>query len=73
MGWIIVFAITPLVESLPAAGLRWLVAGGVAYTLGAVLYSIRRLPFNHAVFHVFVLAGSACHFVAVYGYAGISG
>jgi len=73
MGWIIVFAITPLVESLPAAGLRWLVAGGVAYTLGAVLYSIRRLPFNHAVFHLFVLAGSACHFVAVYGYAGISG
>lgn len=70
MGWIIVFAITPLVESLPAAGLRWVVAGGIAYTLGAVLYSIRQLPFNHAVFHLFVLAGSACHFVAVYGYVG---
>lgn len=70
MGWIIVFAIGPLVESLPAAGLRWVVAGGIAYTLGAVLYSIRRLPFNHAVFHAFVLLGSACHFVAVYGYVG---
>lgn len=70
MGWMIVFAITPLVESLSAAGMRWLVAGGIAYTLGAALYSIRQLPFNHAVFHLFVLAGSACHFVAVYGYVG---
>ncbi len=68
MGWIIVFAITPLVESLPGAGLRWVVAGGIAYTLGAVLYSIRQLPLNHAVFHLFVLVGSACHFVAVYAY-----
>jgi len=68
MGWIIVFAITPLVESLPADGLHWLVAGGLAYTLGALLYSIRRLPCNHALFHLFVLVGSACHFVAVYGY-----
>jgi len=68
MGWIIMFAITPLADALPGAGLRWVVAGGVAYTLGAVLYSIRQLPFNHAVFHLFVLVGSACHFVAVYAY-----
>jgi hemolysin III len=68
MGWIIVFAIGPLVDALPAAGLRWVVAGGVAYTLGALLYSVRRLPFNHAVFHGAVLLGSACHVVAVLGY-----
>lgn len=65
MGWMIVFALEPLVNSLSAAGLRWLVSGGVAYTVGALLYSIRALPFNHALFHVFVLAGSACHVVAV--------
>ena len=48
--------------------LAWLLAGGIAYTLGAVLYSIPRVPFHHAVFHVFVVLGSACHFVAVYRY-----
>lgn len=66
MGWIIVFAIKPLMNSLSSDGLFWLFAGGVFYTIGAVLYSIRKLPFNHAIFHVFVLAGSICHFIAVY-------
>ncbi len=65
MGWMIVFALEPLVTSISPAGLRWLVAGGVAYSAGALLYSIRALPFNHALFHGFVLAGSACHVVAV--------
>jgi hemolysin III len=68
MGWLIVFFIKPLVASFPPEGLAWLLAGGVAYTLGAVLYSIPRVPFHHAVFHVFVVLGSACHFVAVYRY-----
>ncbi len=68
MGWIIVFALDPLVDNLSADGLFWLVAGGLAYTLGAVLYSIKAIKFNHAIFHVFVLMGSACHFVAVYFY-----
>lgn len=68
MGWIIVFALKPLIANLPAAGLAWTVAGGLAYTLGAVLYSIGRIPFNHAIFHVLVLVGAACHFVAVYCY-----
>ncbi|NQV69982.1 MAG: hemolysin III family protein [Pseudohongiella sp.] len=68
MGWIIVFAIEPLIENLPAAGFNWIVAGGIAYTAGAVLYSIKRLAFNHAIFHLFVLIGSGCHFVAVYLY-----
>lgn len=68
MGWIIVFAINPLIAQLAAPGLMWVVAGGIAYTLGALLYSIRRLPLNHALFHLFVLLGSSCHFVAVYFY-----
>ena len=68
MGWIIVFAISPLIENLSTQGLFWLFAGGVAYTTGAILYSIKKIKFNHAIFHMFVLLGSACHFVSVYFY-----
>jgi hemolysin III len=68
MGWIIIFAVQPLIASLPAQGLYWLVAGGLAYTLGAVVYSIKKIPLNHAIFHVFVVLGSVCHFMAVYFY-----
>jgi len=68
MGWIIVFAITPLIENLSSQGLFWLFAGGVAYTTGAILYSIKKIKFNHAIFHMFVLLGSACHFISVYFY-----
>ncbi len=68
MGWIIVFAIKPLINNLPADGLWWLMAGGVAYTVGAILYMIKKVPFNHAIFHMFVLLGSFCHFVSVYWY-----
>ncbi len=69
MGWLIVVAIKPLVAHLPPAGLAWLVAGGVAYTGGAVFYGWRRLRYQHTVWHLFVLAGSFCHFVAVVRYA----
>ena len=68
MGWLIIFAIGPLIDKLPRAGLGWLVAGGLAYTLGAALYSIKKIRFNHAIFHLFVLLGSSCHFMAVYFY-----
>jgi len=68
MGWMIIFAIKPLVNSLSADGLWWLMAGGVAYTVGAILYSIKQIKFNHAIFHMFVLLGSFCHFVSVYFY-----
>jgi hemolysin III len=66
MGWVIIFAIKPLIEALSGNGMVWLVSGGIAYTLGAVFYSIPRMPYGHAVFHVFVLVGSLCHFVTVY-------
>ena len=68
MGWIIVFAIKPLINNLSSDGLLWLVAGGMAYTTGAILYSIKKIKFNHAIFHVFVLIGSVCHFISVYFY-----
>jgi len=68
MGWIILFALEPLINNLPSNGLCWLIAGGVAYTVGALLYSIEKIKFNHAIFHMFVLLGSFCHFVSVYYY-----
>ena len=68
MGWLILFAIKPLANNLVDAGMLWLVIGGISYSLGAIIYSIKRIPFNHAIFHMFVLLGSFCHFVAVYFY-----
>lgn len=68
MGWIIIFAIKPLADSLPSGGLAWLIAGGIAYTLGAVFYAWKKLPFHHAIWHLFVLAGSLCHFTSVIFY-----
>ena len=69
MGWVVVIAFKPLIDVLSAAGnmpvFWWLVAGGVAYTLGAVLYMIKKLEFMHAVWHLFVLAGSVCHAIAI--------
>ena len=68
MGWLIVFAIKPLVQNLPIEGLMWLLGGGISYTVGAILYSIKSIKYNHAIFHVFVLFGSFCHFIAVFFY-----
>jgi hemolysin III len=68
MGWVIVFAIKPLIHNLPAEGLFWLFLGGLFYTLGAILYSIPKIKFNHAIFHLFVLAGSFSHFVSIMFY-----
>jgi hemolysin III len=68
MGWLIVFAIKPLINNLPFGGLLWLVAGGISYTIGALIYSIKKINFNHAIFHMFVLLGSFCHFMSVFFY-----
>ena len=68
MGWIIIFAIDDLLDKLSSEGLFWLVVGGVSYTLGAVLYAIKKIKFNHAIFHIFVLFGSISHFISVYFY-----
>mgnify|MGYP001426435115 FL=1 len=68
MGWIIVFAVKPLIDNLSQDGLIWLFTGGISYTIGAVIFSIDRLKYNHAIFHVFVLFGTFCHFLAIYYY-----
>ncbi|HUN54922.1 MAG TPA: hemolysin III family protein [Smithella sp.] len=68
MGWLIIFAIKPLMHALPGGGLTLLVCGGLAYTLGTIFYAWEKLPFNHAIWHSFVLAGSACHFFAIMFY-----
>jgi hemolysin III len=67
MGWVAVLAFRPLLHALPWHGCLWLLAGGVAYTAGVVFYATRS-KFAHAVWHFFVLAGSVCHFCAVYFY-----
>jgi hemolysin III len=68
MGWLIVIAYEPLVAAVPGAGIDWLIAGGLFYSGGLIFYAWDRLPFNHAVWHGFVLAGSACHYYAIFRY-----
>jgi hemolysin III len=65
MGWAGVVAIRPMIAAVPASGLALVALGGLAYTLGIVFYGWRRLPYHHAVWHLFVLAGSALHYFAV--------
>jgi hemolysin III len=65
MGWIIVAAARPLGHALDPHGLYWLFGGGAFYTLGALVYSLKRMPYHHALWHLFVMAGSACHVFAV--------
>ena len=65
MGWLVVLAIGPLTANLAPGGVRLLIAGGLAYTLGTIFYVLKRVPYMHAVWHVFVLAGSILHFLAV--------
>lgn len=68
MGWLIVIAIKPLMASIDPGGLAWIVAGGVTYSLGVIFYAWEKLIFNHAIWHLFVLGGSACHVIAYVGY-----
>ncbi len=68
MGWLVLLASKELAESLSDGGIIWLVAGGLTYTLGVVFYLWKKLPFNHAIWHLFVLAGSICHFFSILFY-----
>jgi hemolysin III len=69
MGWLIIFAIKPLAAALPAAGMNWLAAGGVVYTLGIVFYVLdTRIPHGHGIWHLFVLGGSLCQFISILFY-----
>ena len=65
MGWLVVVAAKPILVHINSATLMWLVGGGVLYSTGVVFYGWKRLPYSHAVWHVFVLGGSVCHYFAV--------
>ncbi|MDF2538083.1 MAG: hypothetical protein K0S76_1104 [Herbinix sp.] len=79
MGWTCVLAFTQIINSLSAAGFAWLLAGGVIYTLGGVIYALKLPIFNgkhkyfgsHEIFHLFVMGGSLCHFILMYHYVAI--
>ena len=68
LGWLVVVAAPEVAEAIGPRGMAWVVAGGLSYTVGAGFYMARKLPFNHAIWHLFVLAGCVCHFVAVAWY-----
>jgi len=68
MGWVIIFALKPLINNFSLEGLLWLLAGGIFYTVGAILYRFKNIEYNHAIFHIFVLLGSFSHFIAVFFY-----
>jgi len=68
MGWVIIIAIKPLIDCMVIKGLLWLLAGGIFYTIGAILYQRKSMKYNHAIFHVFVLLGSFCHYIVILNY-----
>ena len=66
MGWFAVFMVKPLLETLPIEAIWWLVAGGLCYSVGAIFYLARRLPYSHVIWHLFVMGGSAIHFYTIF-------
>lgn len=68
MGWLVVVAAEPLIDRLHTAGLYWLLAGGLCYTLGVIFFALDWRPFFHAIWHLFVLGGSVCHYCAIFFY-----
>lgn len=68
MGWLAIFASYELLANLPWNGIMLLLAGGIIYSLGTIFFAVRRIPFNHAIWHLFVLGGCLCHFLAIYFY-----
>ena len=72
MGWLVLIAFDPLTTHVAPGGVSWLVAGGVSYSAGVVFFAWHRLLFAHLVWHLFVMAGSVCHYIAVLLYSGVS-
>ena len=68
MGWLVVIAAPDVADAIGPHGVKWLVAGGVSYTVGAIFYMAKRMSFSHAIWHLFVLIGAVCHFLAVLWY-----
>jgi len=68
MGWIVVIAVKPMLQTVPVGFFLWLLAGGIVYTLGTIFYAAKRIPYSHAIWHSFVLAGSTLHFIGLFKY-----
>lgn len=68
MGWLAVLLVKPMFTTLGTSGMIWMVAGGLSYSLGVIPFLWKQLPFNHAIWHLFVIGGSVCHFVAIFRY-----
>ncbi|MGB2706318.1 MAG: hemolysin III family protein [Candidatus Omnitrophota bacterium] len=68
MGWLAVIAANPILKTIPLGGIVWLVTGGILYSVGVIFQSFGKLPFRHAIWHLFVLGGSACHYFAILFY-----
>lgn len=68
MGWVVIIALKPLIANLSTPGLIWLGIGGLSYSIGAIFYLWNKFPYNHAIFHLFVLGGSIAHFVTIFWY-----
>jgi hemolysin III len=65
MGWLAIVAIKPMAQAMPLNCILWLLAGGLFYTIGVLFFAWHKIPYNHAIWHLFVIAGSLCHFCAV--------
>lgn len=70
MGWLCMVAFKQMLAVVPPAGVAWLVAGGIVYTVGVIFYALQRVPYSHTIWHLFVLGGSVCHFFAVTALVG---
>jgi len=68
MGWLIVIAIKPLIETIPRGMLLWIIAGGISYSVGIIFYLVQKIPYHHTIWHLFVLGGSITHFLAILFY-----
>ena len=68
LGWLIVVDLEGLLSMVPIKGVLWLFAGGLCYTVGIIFYAIDRIPYNHAIWHLFVVAGSLCHYLSILWY-----
>ena len=66
MGWLIVIALKPMIEMVPSNMIFWMVIGGLSYTFGVIFYAMKKMPYHHAVWHLFVLGGSVCHFLGIF-------
>ncbi len=68
MGWLILIALKPMLQALPPGMFLWMIGGGLCYTLGIIFFELNKIPYNHTIWHLFVLGGSISHFFGIFFY-----